>query len=156
MPAVGLDPVGVGVDHVRAEVVDVLLDVGELAGAEVVNDARADGVAENVDGRAEPGINRALVFTFSLNSTETSGCIRWRKIPLRIKSSKSENQMVADFDACTRFLDWQNVWFDQVAGGKKSIPYRQKYSCARCFYEAIKSDGALMPCAIHHWKRLIL
>ena len=26
----------------------------------------------------------------------------------------------------------------------------------RCFYVAIKSDGALMPCAIHHWKRLIL
>ena len=82
MPAVGLDPVGVGVDHVRTEVVDVLLDVGELAGAEVVNDARADGVAEDVDGRSEPGINRALVFTFSLNSTETSGCIRSRKIPM--------------------------------------------------------------------------
>ena len=61
MPAVDLDPAGVGVDHVRVEVVDVLLDVGELAGAEVVNDARADGVAEDVDGRAEPGNNGALV-----------------------------------------------------------------------------------------------
>ena len=49
---VDLDPVGVGVDDVTVEV-GVLLDVGQLAGAQVVHDARADRVAEHVDGRAE-------------------------------------------------------------------------------------------------------